>query len=237
MLKISSPLLLAGLKQLLNYRCLLCELPSCDCLCDPCKFNLPQIESCCKCCANILPSSASKSLLCGDCLRRPKPFRQTVAALIYEPPLLQLIARYKQGQPHPLGALFADLMTQKILEFYRQQPLPDLIVTVPSTWRSLLNRGYNPAHDLAERLSNALNIPCENIVKRVGSAAAQKQLSRSQRLKNLNNAFHCTTHLKGKNIAIVDDIVTTCATAISVTHCLQSNDCGWVDVWCLARTP
>lgn len=224
-----------GLKEVLGHRCLLCQLPSRVGLCQLCKQQLPQLGPHCLCCANPLNSNIAS--LCGDCQKQPKAFRQTQASFAYHKRLRQLIHRYKRGQLHPSGKIFSELMLVHLQRNLGPEDYPDLLIPVPSHWTKLLKRGFNPAHDLATRLGASIGIRCENKLQRSATKSAQKQLNRASRLSNLEGTFHCGVHLHGQNIAVVDDVVTTAATANAVAQCLKDAGAGWVDIWCLARTP
>ena len=66
---------------------------------------------------------------------------------------------------------------------------------------------------------------------------AQKTLNRKQRLQNLKHCFAVKKPLNGEHIAIVDDVVTTGATANAIAETLKQAGAGKVGIWAIARTP
>jgi ComF family protein len=98
-------------------------------------------------------------------------------------------------------------------------------------------RGFNQARDIAEQLSTRLNIPLSgNLVQRQRTVQAQRTLSRAQRLANLQGVFQATG-TPPPRIAIIDDVVTTGATARLLAHVLRQAGAEHIQIWALARTP
>jgi ComF family protein len=93
---------------------------------------------------------------------------------------------------------------------------------------------------LARWLSHALNISCdESLLARIQDTSAQQDLNAEARKKNLRNAFALTpgAQIKGRHLALVDDVLTTGATAQALARLLMDAGAARVDVYCLARTP
>ena len=91
----------------------------------------------------------------------------------------------------------------------------DLIIGVPLHPTKLMQRGYNQADCIAEGLSEALNIPYEiNAVRRLTYTSTQTKKSRIERFQNVENIFEVvdSEKIRGKRIAIVDDVLTTGST-------------------------
>jgi ComF family protein len=116
-------------------------------------------------------------------------------------------------------------------------PLPDLIVTVPQHWKKQWLRGFNPAAFFTDDISKQLSIPIFTNVKRTKAVADQKSLSRQARIKNLQNSFAITSRLDNKNMAIIDDVMTTGSTANALAAALKAAGAKQVAIWALARTP
>ncbi|MBV1919617.1 MAG: hypothetical protein KUG73_02975 [Pseudomonadales bacterium] len=120
---------------------------------------------------------------------------------------------------------------------------PELIIPVPSHRKSINRRGYNPTQIIAKTLSSQLSIPsASNFISKRNHSEQQKALSAPERLVNLKNAFSITK--KGASslpnyyrVVIVDDVVTTCATANTLSKLLLEAGVQDVIVWALARTP
>ncbi len=174
---------------------------------------------------------------CGECLLDPPPFRATHCAVDYDFPWDEVIARFKfRGQVELADAL-AGLM------FRQPPPLPGDTVLVPMPLASarLAERGYNQAWELARRLAQALGLQARaGLLERVLDTRSQAELGRSQRQHNLRAAFMTApAHrpwLQGRCVTLVDDVMTTGASAREATACLLRGGAASVDVWVLART-
>lgn len=98
-------------------------------------------------------------------------------------------------------------------------------------------RGFNQAADIAEALSLATDIPWSSeLLRRTRATAAQSGLDRRQRLSNLKGVFEVTGEVPA-HVAVVDDVVTTGATARTLATLLQQHGAQTVEIWALARTP
>jgi ComF family protein len=106
----------------------------------------------------------------------------------------------------------------------------------------LRERGYNQSWELARRLARALALEARaDALFRVRDTGHQLGLHRSERAKNLHGAFVVTPHhaawVRGARIALVDDVLTTGATAHAATRALRAAGVRDVQVWVVARTP
>jgi ComF family protein len=223
---------------LLPGHCLLCAMGSnrpLD-LCAPCEAELPWITHGCRRCALPLPAA---ELLCGRCQAQEPPFSQVVAPLAFAPPLDQLLRDWKQ-QPQPaLGRLFADLLASHLrVGRLASAPPPELLLPVPSHPRRLRQRGFNQAQELAVGLGRRLGIEVDcHLLKQRGSGVDQRQLDFKARQRNLRDAFVVKGLLAGRRVAVVDDVVTTGATAQAMSRVLRRAGAIEVEVWAVARTP
>ncbi|HZF79333.1 MAG TPA: ComF family protein [Rubrivivax sp.] len=121
-------------------------------------------------------------------------------------------------------------------------PLPDLVVPVPLSATRLAERGYNQAWELARRLAQRLRLPADaTLLQRPIDTAHQAALGRRERRDNLRTAFMADPlrrgALLGRRVALVDDVMTTGATAREAAAVLLRAGAATVDVWVLARTP
>lgn len=222
-------------KRLFGTQCIQCLQTSQLPICGTCLSTFRRIENPCIICGDALLSE-NRGRVCGDCLSTPKPFRKVVSAFAYTWPLNNLIHRFKNTKPHPLGTWLANQMLLTIEQTYADQPLPKYIIPVPSHWRRIIQRGYNPAHYLAEIISTELNIPIANVFCRSKQHSEQKKLNRQQRIKNLRHAFEVVRDIHTSHVVIIDDVVTSTATVCALAYALRKNHVETVDVWCVART-
>ena len=220
--------------------CLLCdepaeaEMP----ICVACEAEMPWLGEHCQTCALPLPTAG---LTCDGCLLEPPAYEQVAVPWRYDFPVDSLITRFKHNAKWPFGHLLADVLSQYLQHrFDEDLPRPDALLPVPLAAKRLRQRGFNQAAMLARWLSRQLDLPCEeNVVHRIQDTSAQQDLDAKARKRNLRNAFALTTdaHVKGRHLALVDDVLTTGATAQALARLLMNAGAARVDVYCLARTP
>lgn len=221
---------------LLPRRCLLCQQQSLEAkLCAPCYQDLPWTRSACRRCALPLPNTVD---CCGDCLARPPSFDHCWTAFHYASPVDRLIGQFKNQRQLRAGRLLSTLL----LDAFQRSPsplaLPDLLVPVPLHWRRQLGRGFNQAAFVAESLARELKLPLNGVAKRRFATPKQQQLKRKQRLGNLRDVFAVNAPaVLERHVVIVDDVITTGATAEALSWQLKRAGARRVDVWALARTP
>lgn len=219
--------------RLLPGRCLLClgDTHTHDDICAPCRQELPWLAQHCSRCALPLAHDA----ICGQCQRTPPLFDECIAVWEYAYPLDQMISRFKYQGRRLEGSLLSELALDRI----RRAPRPDVIAAVPMHWRRRLQRGFNQADIIARCWASALDIPLFDGLHRLHYNPPQQGLNAKQRQRNLQTAFGLrhSDFLAGKHIALVDDVVTTAATANSVAAILRKAGARRISVWCLARTP
>lgn len=218
----------------LPHRCPLCLSPCDRYLCQQCNSRLPQVGHGCQVCA--LPLKHADSV-CGDCLKQPKIYTQTVCPLLYRHPVDHLLRQFKTDKPTIVAHALLPPLLNALAQRYYAQPWPDVLVPVPMHWSKVLIRGFNQAQVLCQMLSQHTGIPHYVLLRRPRRLRNQKALGRKHRLTNLQYAFACETSLSGCHVAVVDDIVTTCATAMAAAKTLRQAGAGQIDIWALARTP
>jgi ComF family protein len=207
-------------------------------ICMACETELPWLGDHCQTCALPLPAAG---MTCGQCLQQPPPFEQVIAPWTYGFPVDSLITRFKHSTKWPYGRLLAELLAQSLqYRFDEALQRPDALVPVPLAAKRLRQRGFNQASMLARWLSAILGIPCdEQLLKRIQDTSAQQDLKADDRKKNLLNAFALTpgAPIKGRHLALVDDVLTTGATAQALARLLMNAGAARIDIYCLARTP
>jgi ComF family protein len=203
-----------------------------------CETELPWLGEHCQTCALPLPAAG---LTCGQCLKQPPAFERVVAPWTYNFPIDSLITRFKHSAQWPLGHLLGELLAQSLQHrFDDDLPRPDALVPVPMAARRLRQRGFNQAAMLARWLSERLDVPSdERLLSRTQDTNAQQDLSAAARKKNLQHAFALApdVSVKNRHLALVDDVLTTGATAQALACLLMDAGATRVDVYCLARTP
>ena len=117
---------------------------------------------------------------------------------------------------------------------------PALLLPVPLADKRQRQRGFNQAGLLAQWLSALLQLPQQaHWLQRIVDTPAQQQLDAATRKRNLRQAFALSadSQISGLHVALVDDVLTTGATAESLARLLKKAGAARVDVYCLARTP
>lgn len=225
---------LAALFRFLPHQCPLC-LSRCDgYLCAACQTGLPRIDIACGVCG--LPLTAPDTI-CGDCLKQEKPYRQTICPLAYRHPVDHLLREFKERRPLVAAHALLPPLLQQLEQRYSDSPWPEVLVPVPMHWSKRVRRGFNQAQVLSYLLTEHIGVPTQPLLRRPQRARNQKGLSRKQRLTNLHRAFTCESDLAGVRVAIIDDVITTCATGMAAADVLADAGADPIDLWALARTP
>jgi ComF family protein len=207
-------------------------------LCSGCEEDLPWAGPACSHCALPL---VFEGPACPACQWRPPPFERVEAPWTYDFPLDAAIKRFKHQGDRPLGRLLAERLSAFLA--YRLDddlPRPSQLLPVPMSPRRLRARGFNQAQLLAQWLSRGLAIPVgSNILVRTRETPSQQGLDLAARQQNLQGAFGLApgAMVTDKHVAIVDDVMTTGATAQALAKVLKQAGARRVDVYCLARTP
>ncbi|MEZ5619599.1 MAG: phosphoribosyltransferase family protein [Burkholderiaceae bacterium] len=182
--------------------------------------------------------AAGAGARCGECLRDPLPFDHVHCAVDYGFPWDALIGAFKYGGRAELaGALAARLLAVLPPE---AAAWPELVVPVPLARDRLAARGYDQAWELARRVARAIDCPADaTAIARADGRSPQAGLDRAARRRNLRGAFAVPdpARVAGRRVAIVDDVLTTGATAAEAAQALHDAGAAAVGVWTVARTP
>ncbi|MEI8705342.1 ComF family protein [Pseudoalteromonas sp. B62] len=162
-------------------------------------------------------------------------FDMLFACAFYQPPFEHWLKQLKfNNQIHYKKALQQVIKKQLVQLFAQSQNLPDAFVILPLHKNRFFDRGFNQVSQVwYPCLTNYL--PLSNVLIRDKKTQAQSKLSKAKRMKNLKNAFICTQDMRGKAVAIVDDVMTTGATLNAATHTLKQAGAKqvWAFVTCL----
>ncbi|WP_437615371.1 DNA utilization protein GntX [Erwinia sp. V71] len=219
--------------------CWLCLMPLAlhqQGICSSCYRQLPISAATCPRCG--LPA-AHTDRECGRCLQRPPPWQALVAVGDYQPPLSQLVAQLKFHHTTALSVMLSRLILLSWLQQRRNRRLvrPHLVLPVPLYQRRACQRGFNQAELLARALAHWLACDWQaDGLRRLRAASVQHQLSARARRRNLRGAFSLEIAVRGRHIAVVDDVVTTGSTVGEISRLLLAAGAASVQICCLCRT-
>lgn len=193
----------------------------------------------CRVCAGAAPPPADRDRgagglpICPSCRLRPPPFTEIAAPFLYGGPAGEAIHRLKyRGRrevAEVLGALVADSCRRLASSAHVIAP----IALHPSRRRE---RGFDQALLLARAIARGTGRPCRaDLVRRVRDTGRQVGSDRSERERNLAGAFAASSAARGLRVALVDDVVTTGATARAAASAVMEAGAAGVVVLAVAR--
>ena len=174
---------------------------------------------------------------CAACLARPRAFARARAACLYDEASRDLILRLKHADRTDLSALFAAWISRAAAGLLADA---DAVVPVPlHRWR-LFRRRYNQAAEIARPLAARHGLAyLPDALRRRGAGDSQAGKSASGRRRNVQGAFEVAVSLRaqveGRRLLLVDDVMTTGATAEACARALLRAGAAAVDVAVIAR--
>lgn len=159
-------------------------------------------------------------------------FDQVWSALAYEYPVDRLIGEAKFGGQLATARALGELLALRMPADTRR---PDLVVPVPLHWRRQAERGFNQAEEIARGLCRQLDWRlATGVCRRQRSTPAQSTLSAAERRTNLHAAFVACPLRPEAHILVVDDVLTTGATAEALAHALREAGATSLALWTVA---
>jgi ComF family protein len=193
-------------------------------------------------------TKVSKESLCGACaapddapfaLTGPRSFNSLRAVARYDEPSAKLVLALKNSDRMDIAPVLAGLMTGPGKQMLAQC---DFLIPVPLHRGRLWSRRFNQSAEIARHicrnnLSNKKLLP--GLLRRIKPTPQQKGLSADQRRRNVQGAFDLAPkskiNLKGKNIVLVDDVLTTGATMKACARVLRKAGAAQVHGLVFAR--
>lgn len=170
--------------------------------------------------------------VCPDCVGG-RSFDKARSALVYNERLHDVVYLFKYkgklDMAEPFGKMMADVLKS-------WNPDVDVIIPVPMHPERLAQRGYNQAYLLARVVSRISRLPLREDLVRIKHTSVQAKLDKLERFDNMKGAF-C---IKGgekiccDNVLLIDDILTTGATADAASSILKAGGAHKVYVLTLA---
>lgn len=206
-------------------------------ICDACSSRFaPQRPRCVRCAARVPQGVAT----CAACSAAPPPYVRSSVVADYAFPWHAVIGRLKYREGLDVADALAGLLADAVQAGGGE--LPALVMPMPLGHQRLRERGYNQAAELSRRVARRLRLPHPpDLLHRVAETAHEALLTRAERQQAVLGCFAvdpARSHpLRGRVVALVDDVVTTGATAAEASRTLLAAGAAAVHVWAFARTP
>lgn len=217
--------------------CEVCRGWSATTICGECRGRYAAARARCPRCALPLPAGSA----CGACLMEPPPWDSCIAAVDYAFPWDRLIAWLKFGARPDLAAPLAAMLADAIHAGPGLLGLDAVVTAVPLGPDRIAERGYNQSWEIARRLADRSGLRADaGLLVRCRDTSSQVGLDRQARAANLRQALLAAPErraaISGRTVAVVDDVMTTGATAAAAALALRSAGAAAVAIWVVART-
>jgi ComF family protein len=183
-------------------------------VCRRCRSRLrpPPSPVCPRCGApKRMTGIATDSFTCPECREWPDVLRFARSACLLEPPADRLVHQLKYRGWRALGGPLGERMAA--VTWPDEAHEPAVITPVPTTDRRRRERGYNQAQLLAESLARATCREALPLIRRVSGSRTQTALQPAARAANVAGAFAPAADVTAMHVILVDDVLTTGATA------------------------
>lgn len=183
-----------------------------------------------------LPFGVGERVVSAAAAANPPPYDRARAVGVYSGRLKTLVHDFKFRDRQDLRRLFVRLMLEVGTPFWADT---DVIIPVPLHRARLLKRRFNQAALLAKAVSQQTGVPfAPRLLQRTRATAQQVGLTRLQRKDNVRGAFSVPAasagELQNAHVVLIDDVITTGATASACARALRQAGARQVDVLALA---
>lgn len=207
-------------------------------ICTPCWHDIDFLaRPHCHRCGYPFELDQGEAALCGACIRRPPVYHRARSVMIYAGVARHLVLGFKHGDRTHAAPAFGRWLARAGAELLADA---DLILPVPlHRWR-LARRRFNQAALMAGALADISGRPMRpNLLRRTRQTATQGGLDRRERARNVRRAFVVPPQhqecIAGQRVLLVDDVLTTGATAGECAATLLRAGAAAVDVLTLTR--
>lgn len=178
----------------------------------------------CERCGRPLARTAAS---CPDC---PPNLHRARAAFVYEGPVRSAIHRLKFGGDRSVARALGIAMAEAAPSVGA-----DLVTWVPLSPKRRAKRGYDQARALAVAVSRELGLAAEALLRRVRDLGPQARRGGSGRRRAMEGAFRTIRRDIPERILLIDDVLTTGATAGACAAALLEAGAGQVSLLVAAR--
>ena len=205
-----------------EYKCFLCgrEMENYkEYLCKDCKNLIKLIKP--PICYNCGAMVEEFNYICDRCKNQPNYFDEARASIVFDENSAYLFHKLKYDGDRYIAKLLAKYIHKTFLDWHITV---DIIIPVPLHKNRLKLRGYNQSELIAKELSKLTTIEVRtDIIEKVKNTKPQTKLERKERQKNLKDAFKYVScdKIAGKNILVLDDVVTTGSTVNEIAKVLK----------------
>jgi len=199
------------------------------------KRNLPPF---CHSCGRRLEKQNFSKNICPVCLKQKLHFDRAFSPCVYEGVIKELIHAFKYSNKDYLGFTLSRLMTEFIKEYNVPIDFMDLIVPIPLHNTRFREREFNQAEILSKYIASEFKKAfAPGALLRHRNTKTQTGLEINQRRLNVSGSFSITNpaDIKGKNILLVDDVLTTGSTSSEAALALKNSGANIVFVLTLAN--
>jgi ComF family protein len=235
--KVTSPLLRSGGRIVLDAvfprGCVVCEAPLekksaesgvSEWICEVCAGEMDRIEPpYCSICGESFDGPMTREFACSNCEGRRMAFDFAISAFKARGPLRELIHQFKYSRDLALRGVLTEILKPALHDpRLAVEDLSEwLLVPVPLHFLREMRREFNQSWELCRQLSLVTGIPAVKALRRTRLTSTQAKLHRRERLENLRGIFALSLalpwrprpDLRGRKILLVDDVLTTGATA------------------------
>jgi ComF family protein len=191
----------------------------------------------CTVCGDPITGMVEHKYACSWCLERRPHFDLARSAVLYRGVAQTAIQSLKYRQMTCLSRDLAVFLTACITTHYAKVNI-DAVSHVPLHAKRERERTYNQAKLLADIVASELRVPLmPNCMRRIRGTATQTELSASERRRNVAGAFEVMERpwIEGRNILLIDDVMTTGATVNECAKVLKKAGAAHVYVATVAR--
>ena len=239
--------------------CLLCRRQhnAARAICAVCEVGFSRNRHAChRCALPLQPTNApainrmgfacgSARGLCTTCIKNPPHFFGAHAPYLMRTGMRDLIHLWKfQNQPQLTG-LLADLLLSRLPTASTESlttpwaSAQTVLVPIPTQWRRQVRRGFDHTWLLANAIRSQWVQPAvvRPWLKNRRYRPAQHRLNKKSRLADTQDRFVARPSIADQKVVLIDDVMTTGATARAAARACAEAGARSVAVWCLARTP